>query len=137
MAELALAGTIIGLVQTSAHLVVKLANFVKAVKDAPESILEVQNELESVSDTLQELKAPLQSQQRHLSESLNKKITRVTQDCTRVFLKLLKLINKLGTPGGRTQRFLFVFYADNINAARSSLQAQKASLTLILQLALK
>jgi hypothetical protein len=137
MAELPIAGTIIGLVRTGAHLIFQLANFIEAVKDAPESILEVQNELESVNDTLQELKAPVHSQQGHLSESLKRNIARVTQDCTRVFSKLKRLIDKLSTPGGSTQKFRFVIYADNINAARSSLQAQKASLTLILQLALK
>src|SRR5450755_2802453 len=134
MAEIALAGTVIGLVATGAHLVVRLANFVEAVEDAPESILDVLNELESVNDTLQELKAPIQIQQGHLSQSLTRKIARVTQDCTTVFSKLKKLIDKLGHPGGKASKFFFVFYADNISAARSSLQAQKASLTLILQL---
>src|SRR5436190_23208786 len=116
MAEIALAGTVIGLVATGAHLVVRLANFVEAVKDAPEGILDVLNELESVNDTLQELKAPIQIQEGHLSESLTTKIARVTQDCTRVFSKLKKLIDKLGHTG-KASKFFFVFYADNISAA--------------------
>lgn len=136
MAEIALAGTVIGLVATGAHLGIKLTNFIAAIKDAPESILDVQNELEGVNDTLQELKAPIQNQQGHLSQPLTKAIARVTQDCTRVFSKLKKLIDRLGRPGSKTSRVFFVVYAENISAARSSLQAQKASLTLILQLAI-
>ncbi len=116
---------------------IKLANFVEAVKDAPESILDVLNELESVNDTLQELKAPVQIQQGNLSQSLGRKIARVTENCTRVFSKLKKLIDKLGRQGARRAGFSLFLMLDNISAARSSLQAQKASLTLILQLALK
>ena len=137
MAELALAGTVVGLIATGAHLVVKVANFVDAVGDAPESILDVQGELRNVKEILKEIQEPLQSKNDHLSDSLVKRIDAVTKDCTRTFSALNKLIDKLGPPRSKRRKFLFAFYAENINSARTSLQAQKASLTLVLQLVLR
>ena len=83
----------------------------------------VLNKLGRVNDILQEIEAPVQNQKDRLSESLTGTVAKVTQDCARVFSHLNKLIDRLGRPGSQRQRVLFVFYADNTNAARSSLQA--------------
>src|SRR5947207_12186516 len=131
MAELALAGTIAGLVATGAHLAVKIANFVQAVEDAPESIQDVKSELQGVNNILERIKTPLQSRSDStIPPDTFADVAENAKDCTRVFAQLNKLIDRLGRPKSRRQKFLFVFYADNILAARSSLQAQKLSLSL-------
>jgi hypothetical protein len=137
MAELALAGTIIGLVATGAHLAVKVANFVQAVEDAPESIQDVRSELQAVNNILEQIKTPIENQPDSIPPGTVSDVAKNAKDCTRVFTQLNKLIDRLGRPNSKRQKFLFVFYADNIIAARSSLQAQKLSLSLTLQLALR
>jgi len=136
MAELALVGTVTESVATSTHFVVKVANFVDAVDDALENIIDIRNELKSVNDTLQEIKGPVQSQSDHLSQSLSGSVAKVTQDCTSVYLNLNKLIDGLGKPRSKRVRFFFVVFADSINTIRSTPQNQKGSLGLAWQLVL-
>lgn len=138
MVELALAGTIVGaLVAAGAHLVVRVANFVQAVEDAPQSIRDVESEVRSGNNILKQLKDVIQRQPKSLSPEIISDLDSVANNFTRVSLQSTKLVDRLGRPKAKQAKFLFIFYDSNITAARSSLQAQKASLTLMLQLALR
>jgi hypothetical protein len=137
MAELALAGTIIGLVATGAHLAVKVANFVEALDGAPESLTTLSSELRNINGILSELQDPVKPQSSSLPSKLSNRINEVVKTCTSTFSQLNALISKLGRPGSKRQKWLFVFYADNIESARSSLETSKTSLTLVLQLVLR
>jgi hypothetical protein len=106
MAELALAGTIIGLVATGAHLAVKVANFVQAVEDAPESIQDVRSELQAVNNILEQIKTPIENQPDSIPPGTVSDVAKNAKDCTRVFTQLNKLIDRLGRPNSKRQKFL-------------------------------
>lgn len=87
MVELALAGTIVGaLVAAGAHLVVRVANFVQAVEDAPQSIRDVESEVRSGNNILKQLKDVIQRQPKSLSPEIISDLDSVANNCTRVSL---------------------------------------------------
>lgn len=137
MAELATAGTVIGLVAVGAHLVRRVISLADDWGTAPASIEAVSRELSGLCGVLKQVDIVLKGKPGNFSPDVATDFQEVLNNCTGVFNRLSNIITKLKGVRSLIKRAKWLLkYKDMVGTIRNSLQAHKETLYITLLLIL-
>lgn len=149
MAEIGIAGSIVGIVAAGAKLTSSLYSFYGTMSEADETIRAIATDVSITTSVLQELNRNLEQDARVRVSSSHAVETakRAVEECDYVFSKIQRILQKAikaptqpGKPLPREEivvhvktRLKWAFLQPSMNLLRSNLDRLKASLTLMLQ----